>query len=400
MVRSHFAEAMFCRLKAQSYNRTILVFAFSENHLEAESMPEAESERAVPVRSGEELPIAPLAAYLYAQLPEVQADFEQEIKVAQFSRGYSNLTYLIGVGKVELVLRRPPVGANIATAHDMGREVKVLMGLGRVYAHVPRVLLYCEDTQVIGAPFYVMERLHGVVLRADDPQRPPIAVETMAHLARNVIDNLAVIHALDYTRAGLSDLGRPAGYVARQVQGWTKRYQSAQTDALPNLERALAWLAQHQPPESGAALIHNDYKYDNLILDGSDLTQLVAVLDWEMCTLGDPLLDLGTTLGYWIEAGDPPALVEMFGLTALPGNPNRAEVLERYLAASGCKPFDPLFYYVYGVAKIGVILQQIYHRYRQGVSQDERFARLGGAVAACGLMAGAAIDKGRISGLF
>jgi aminoglycoside phosphotransferase (APT) family kinase protein len=286
----------------------------------------------------------------------------------------------------------------------MGREVKVLTGLARVYRHVPRVLLFCEDAGVIGAPFYVMERLHGVVLRADDPQRPSIAADVMARLANNVIGNLATIHALDYQAAGLGELGRPAGYVARQVLGWTRRYQAAQSDSLPDLERALSWLAERQPPESnavsGVALIHNDYKYDNLILAADDLTRLVAVLDWEMCTLGDPLLDLGTTLGYWIEAGDPPALVEMFGLTALPGNPNRDEVVERYLAASGRAAFEPLFYYVYGLAKIGVILQQIYYRYRQGLSQDERFARLGGAAAACGLMASEAIRKGRISGLF
>jgi aminoglycoside phosphotransferase (APT) family kinase protein len=225
-------------------------------------MPDVGSERAAPVRTGEELPIAPLAAYLFANLPEMRAafdhEFDQEIIVAQFSRGYSNLTYLIGVGERELVLRRPPIGANIATAHDMGREVKVLTGLGRVYTYVPRVLLYCADASVIGAPFYVMERLHGVVLRAEDPQRPPIAPEVMARLANNVIDNLAAIHALDYAAAGLAELGRPAGYVARQVQGWTKRYYAAQSDVLPDLERSLRWLAERQPAESGAALIHND----------------------------------------------------------------------------------------------------------------------------------------------
>ncbi len=363
-------------------------------------MQDVGSEGAAAVRAGEELPIAPLAAYLFAELPDLRQEFDKEIVVAQFTRGYSNLTYLIGVGERELVLRRPPIGANIATAHDMGREVRVLSGLARVYTHVPRVLLHCQDVQVIGAPFYVMERLHGVVLRADDPQRPPIAPDVMAQLANHVIDNLAAIHALDYQAAGLADLGRPTGYVARQVQGWTKRYQAAQTDPLPNLEKALRWLAEHQPVEAGAALIHNDYKYDNLILDGADLTRLVAVLDWEMCTLGDPLLDLGTTLGYWVEAGDPPALVEMFGLTTLAGNPSRIEVVERYALASGRPAFDPLFYYVYGLAKIGVILQQIYYRYHQGQSQDQRFARLGSAVDACGVMAVAAIRTGRISGLF
>ncbi len=356
------------------------------------------------VRRGEELPIAPLAAYLVAHLPQVgeqfAADQDGEIVVAQFGSGYSNLTYLIGVGGREVVLRRPPVGAKIATAHDMGREVRVLRGLARVYAHVPRVLLYCEDTQVIGTPFYVMERLHGVVLRADDAQRPTLAPDVMGRLAGNVIGNLAAIHALDVEAAGLGELGRPAGYVARQVQGWARRYEAARGDALPDLEAALLWLAEHQPGESGAALIHNDYKYDNLMLDGDDVTKLVAVLDWEMCTLGDPLLDVGTTLGYWMEAGDPPALVEMFGLTTLPGNPSRGQVVERYVAARGGADFDPLFYYVYGLVKIGVILQQIYQRYQQGQSQDQRFARLGGAVAACALMAREAIRTGRISGLF
>lgn len=382
-------------------------------------MTTADSNRATPVRAGEELPIAALTAYLLDALPDLRAAFDEEITVAQFGQGYSNLTYLLKIGGQELVLRRPPIGANIATAHDMGREVKVLTGLARVYDRVPRVLLYCEDQQVIGAPFYVMERLHGVVLAADDPLRPQLGAAAMARLAGNVIDNLATIHALDVEAAQLADLGRPAGYVARQVAGWTKRYDAAATDDLPDLARALRWLHEHQPPEAGAAIIHNDYKYDNLILapetsadanpvppDGvranhhGDLTRVVAVLDWEMCTLGDPLLDLGTTLGYWLEPNDPPALREMFGLTALPGNPDRTGVVARYLAASGRADFDPLFYYVYGLAKIGVILQQIYSRYRQGQSQDARFARLGGVVAACGQMAAAALDQRRISDLF
>jgi aminoglycoside phosphotransferase (APT) family kinase protein len=283
----------------------------------------------------------------------------------------------------------------------MGREVRVLTGLAKVYPLVPRVLLYCQDPAVIGAPFYVMEVVRGVVLRAENPNRPTLAPEAMMRLANHVIDNLAAIHALDVAAAGLADLGKPAGYVMRQVQGWTRRYQAAQTGSVPELEQALHWLAEHQPgPGLGAALIHNDYKYDNLILDSADLTRLVAVLDWEMCTLGDPLLDLGTTLGYWVEPGDPPALLEMFGLTTLPGNPTRDAVVHRYMLASGQQRFDPLFYYVYGMAKIGVILQQIYHRYRQGQSLDPRFARLGGAVAVCGLMASQAITRGRISGLF
>jgi aminoglycoside phosphotransferase (APT) family kinase protein len=362
-------------------------------------MQDVSSDRA-PNPGGEALPIEPLASYLFNVLPEMHNEFDGEIAVTRLGHGYSNLTFLVRVGERELVLRRPPVGVEIASAHDMGREVKVLVGLRRVYAQVPRVLLYCDDSSIIGAPFYLMEPLQGVVLHSDDPQRPEIAPEVMARLADNAIDNLAVIHALDVEAAELADLGRPAGYVTRQVQGWTKRYHAARTEPVPKLERALQWLAEHQPTESGACIIHNDYKYDNLMVAGDDLTRLVAVLDWEMCTLGDPLLDLGTSLGYWMEAGDPPPLVEMFGLTALPGNPNRVEVMERYMVASGRGEFDPLFYYVYGLCKIGVILQQIYYRYLQGKSQDERFARLGGAVEACGLMAVEAIEKRRISGLF
>jgi aminoglycoside phosphotransferase (APT) family kinase protein len=352
-------------------------------------------DQAQPVRAGEELPLNALAAYLRAALPNVQG----ELTVGQFARGYSNLTYLLQVGETELVLRRPPFGANIAGAHDMGREVRVLTGLAKVYAHVPQVLAHCTDPAVIGAPFYVMDRLHGVVLRAEAGKLPHVPPAIMAGVATMAVDNLAAIHGLDVEAAGLADLGRPVGYVARQVQGWTRRYAAAATGPQPELEAALAWLAAHQPPEAGATLIHNDYKYDNLMLDEQDLTRLVAVLDWEMCTLGDPLLDLGTTLGYWMEPGDPPALVEHFGLTTLPGNLDRAGVVARYCAVRGLAPFDPLPYYVYGLAKIGVILQQIYHRYVHGRTADERFAWLDAAVYGCGVMAQRALAAGRISGL-
>lgn len=354
-----------------------------------------DEDRAAGVRSGQELPVETLAAYLAAHLPGVT----DPLQVTQFPQGYSNLTYLLRMGDQEMVLRRPPFGAKIATAHDMGREVRVLMGLSRVYDKTPRPLLICDDPGVIGAPFYVMERLHGVVLRAGLPrdQAPPPAV--MAGLAAAAVDNLAAIHALDVEAAGLADLGKPAGYVTRQVEGWTKRYRAAQTDDLPDLDAAMAWLAAHIPPESGAALIHNDYKYDNLLLDPHDLTRIRAVLDWEMCTLGDPLMDLGTMLGYWIEPGDPPGLTRMFGLTTLPGNLTREQVAARYAAAAGHALPDPLFYYVYGVVKIAGIIQQLYARYRQGHVPDARFAVLGEVVQGCAAAAARAVETGRISGL-
>ncbi len=352
-------------------------------------------DQAAPVRRGEELDNAALERFLLAHLPDAAGP----LVVTQFPGGFSNLTYLLQLGAQELVLRRPPFGAAIKSAHDMGREYRVLRALHGVYPKVPRPLLYCDDPAVIGAPFYVMTRLHGVILRGQSPAVSGLTPATMAAIAAAAIDNLAAIHAIDYAAAGLGDLGRPEGYVARQIDGWTKRYRAAQTDDLTEIETLIDWLTTHQPPEHGAALIHNDYKFDNLMLNPQKLTEIIAVLDWEMCTIGDPLLDLGTTLGYWIEPGDPPALQAMLGLTAAPGNLTRQEVVERYIAASGRAVDEPLFYYLYGLFKIAVIVQQIYARHRRGLTQDARFAGLGAVVAACGQLGAAALDQGRISGL-
>lgn len=347
------------------------------------------------VRTGEELDLPRLEAYLAQHLPGAKG----ALVVEQFPSGYSNLTYLLRMGAQELVLRRPPFGANIKSAHDMGREYKVLTGLRRVYAKVPNPLLYCEDEAVIGAPFYVMARVRGMVLRAKPPRDLVLPPALMQHLSVQAIDTLAEIHSLDVAAAGLTDLGRPQGYTERQISGWTRRYRAAQTAEVPTLEQIMPWLQANLPGDSGATLIHNDFKYDNLILDADDLTQVLAVLDWEMCTLGDPLTDLGTTLGYWIEANDPRSLIDMFGITALPGNLNRQQVLERYMAASGREVKQPLFYYVYGLFKIAVIIQQIYARYHQGHTQDERFAHLDQVVRDCGTLAMLALEKNRISGL-
>jgi len=351
-------------------------------------------------RPGEELDGAALARYLEAHLPGVSG----ELKVLQFPAGYSNLTYALRAGDRELVLRRPPFGSEVATAHDMGREFRVLSALAPIWPKVPRPLLYCDDPSVLGAPFYVMERVTGVVLRG----RPPAGVElgpaTFAGLSRAFVETLGELHALDYRAAGLGDLGRPEGYVARQVHGWTKRYRAARTDDVPEVERTAAWLAENLPPESGAALIHNDFKYDNLVLSPGDLTQIVAVLDWEMATVGDPLMDLGSSLAYWIDPDDPEELRSpaVPHLTALPGNLRRGELVARYLEIAGRNPGaagDPVFYYAYGQLKLAGIVQQIYYRFRQGATADPRFAGLGALVRACGRTAQLAIEKGRIDRL-
>lgn len=353
-------------------------------------------DRPQPVRPGEELDVARLEAYLREHIP----NFTGPVAIEQFPCGYSNLTYWLRAGDQEWVLRRPPFGAAIKTAHDMGREYRILSHLINVYPKVPRPLVYCEDESVLGAPFYVMERVKGVIVRAKPPKGLELSPELMRRLSEAFIDHLAELHAVDYEAAGLGDLGQPDGYVARQVKGWTERYKNARTDDIPEIERVAAWLADHQPPEAGAALIHNDYKYDNVVLDPEDLSSILAVLDWEMATIGDPLMDLGTTLGYWVDPDDPDELqVMQFCLTTLPGNLNRQQLVERYAQKSGRDVSQVLFYYVYALFKIAVIVQQIYARYKRGFTQDERFANLIVCVRVLGQTALRAIEKGRIDRL-
>ncbi|MBI5029310.1 MAG: phosphotransferase family protein [Chloroflexi bacterium] len=345
------------------------------------------------VRTGEELPGDKLSNYLTAnaQLPNLSG----EVVIKQFPSGHSNLTYAIQIGEMEFVLRRPPFGANIKTAHDMSREFKILSHLYPVYDKVPRAVLYCDDESIIGSPFYVMERVNGIVLRAKLPKGMELTPDILRNLSLAFVHNLTVIHAIDYEAAGLGDLGKPSGYVARQVRGWTERYVNAKTDDVPDIERTATWLADAKrlPGESGAALIHNDYKYDNLVLDANDL-HIRAVLDWEMATIGDPLMDLGTSLGYWVEANDPEELRALaFGLTMLEGNLTREGIVQRYALVSGRDVSQFKFYYVFGIFKIAVIVQQIYNRYKKGFSHDPRFATMIDAVRILGKTAVREIEK-------
>jgi aminoglycoside phosphotransferase (APT) family kinase protein len=348
-----------------------------------------------PMRGGEELAVAALRAYLLANLPAAQGNLEIE----QFPRGYSNLTYLLRLGGQEFVLRRPPFGANVKSAHDMGREYRILHGLEQVYAKTPRPLLYCEDPGIIGAPFYVMERVQGIILRESLPVGRKVPPGVMRQVCEALVDTLAELHGVDYKSAGLAELGKAEGYVARQVRGWAQRYERALTHDLPAMRTVAAWLDANMPPERGAALIHNDFKLDNLVLDAHELTRVKAVLDWEMATIGDPLMDLGTTLGYWIQAGDPGEL-QRLGLARFPGSLRRSEVVARYAERAGLSSSllagQIVYYYVFGLFKIAVIAQQIYYRYRQGHTKDARFEQLDAVVAACARMAEQAIASGSI----
>ena len=350
-----------------------------------------------PVRRGEELPIEALVDYLSSHLSELSGP----PVVEQFPAGFSNLTYLLRFADRELVLRRPPIGAKIKTAHDMSREYRILSHLYPVYKKVPRPLLFCEDESVLGAPFYVMERVKGIILRAKPPAEIDLSPGVMRTLSETFIENLAEIHEIDYEAAGLAELGSPQGYVKRQIEGWTKRYYNARTDDVPAIERLADWLQQNLPADSvKAALIHNDYKYDNLVLAPDDPGRVVAVLDWEMATIGDPLMDFGTSLGYWVDAQDPEEWQRYgFGLTARPGSLTRSELLEHYSRRTGRTISEPMFYFAYGLLKIAVIVQQIYFRYQKGLTRDPRFAQLGGLVRACGELAQRAIERRRIDAL-
>ena len=345
-----------------------------------------------PVRAGEEVDLNTLNAWLRSNAHDVG----RVESVEQFPGGFSNLTYLLKTERDEFVLRRPPAGVGKGPAHDMAREYRILSAVESRSVPAPHPIALCEYAAVIGAPFYVMQRVRGVILRAGLGDSTNASV--MRRLSESFVETLAAIHSMTADDPAIAALGKPDGYIARQVSGWTKRWEASRTDEVPAMERVAKWLAENLPPSSGACLVHNDFKYDNLVLHADDHTKIVAVLDWEMATLGDPLLDVGTSLGYWVEANDPPALRALgLGVTALPGNFTRAELWSAYLARTSGPATDPVFYYAFGLFKIAVIAQQIFFRYRQGLTQDERFARLGDVVQLLAATAEAVITGGSIS---
>jgi len=348
-----------------------------------------------PVREGQGFDTQKLGPWLRERI----AGLDGEIAIEQFGRGFSNLTYLLRVGARELVLRRAPPGVKIKSAHDMGREYRILSHLADVWNKTPRPLALCDDESLIGSAFYVMERVRGVILRARVPSGLSLDTETMRRVSTSTIDTLAEIHAIDFRAAGLGDLGKPDGYIQRQLTGWTDRYRKAQTDDVPTFEELGKWLFANAPTESGASLIHNDFKYDNVVLD-PELRGVVSVLDWEMATIGDPLMDLGTTLGYWVDPDDPPVFqVMVFGPTNLPGNLRRAEVARRYFEKSGRDPKGVLFYYANALYKLAVVAQQLYKRYKDGLTKEERYAPMLEGVRAVTSAALVAVAKGRIDRL-
>jgi len=332
------------------------------------------TDKAKTIRNGEELDTAAIEEFLKATIPGLAGN----LTIEQFPSGFSNLTYLLAMGDRQLVLRRPPFGTKAKTAHDMDREYRILKALRPVFPYCPEPLAYTEDASIIGCPFYVMERIHGIILRKDLPGGLTFAPDQARRLCETLLDVQWELHSIDFNAIGLGDFGKPEGYVERQVKGWSKRYRAARTDDAPDCEEVMAWILEKMPPDSERpAVIHNDYRLDNVVLDERDPMKIIGVLDWEMATIGDPLMDFGNTLSYWIQADDPPEMQVMRLMpTHMEGALTREELVERYVEKSGCSTRNFDFYYCFGLFRLAVIAQQIYYRYYHGQTKDERFKML------------------------
>lgn len=328
----------------------------------------------IPVRDGESFDVDRMLEYLRSQVPSVP---EGSAEVAQFPTGASNLTYWIRVGEWEGVLRRPPLGPVPPRAHDMVREGRLLERLNPFFPLAPRPFVICEDPDILGAPFHVMEFRRGVVIDSTFPPGVAPTMENCARIGRAAIETIADLHRVDWKAAGLEGIGRPEGFLRRQVEGWIGRYERARTEDSPAAEPLTDWLRQTLPESPPATVIHNDFKLNNLLIDPATL-EISGVLDWEMATLGDPLLDLGVFLGYWVEATDPPELQSILPtVTPRPGFPTRAELVDIYAQRSGVDPVGLDWYLTFAHFKLAVIIQQIYARWVRRQTADARFAGLG-----------------------
>ena len=328
----------------------------------------------IPVRQGEELDGQALASFLRDRLEGGGSP----LAVEQFAGGHANLTYLLRFSELEYVLRRPPLGTKAAKSHDMGREYKVLSVLHQAFPLAPQAFLYCEDPSVVGAPFFIMERRRGTVVRRTVPEaygggEDPAVNRTLSEV---LVDTLVDFHAVDYRAIGLEGIGRPEGFMARQVTGWSDRYDRSRTSEIDCVKDLTGWLADKRPESPSPTLVHNDWRLDNMMLDPGDPGRVVAVFDWDMCTLGDPLADLGTLLSLWIEAGE--GLENMAIMPShVPGFMTRQEAIERYGERSGRDVSRIVYYRVFGMFKMAVIAQQIYYRFKRGETTDSRFEPFG-----------------------
>lgn len=343
-----------------------------------------------PVRAGEELNLVALAGWLRGKIQGV----ERGIVAEQFPSGHSNLTYLLRIDGREYVLRRAPLGPVAPKAHDMAREFRVLQMLHPHFPEAPAVLHVCDDPQVLGAVFFIMERRRGLILRDDVP--PELApIQNYPRLVSEVVvDCLVRLHAINLSTSGLQTLGKPEGFLERQVHGWTERWSRAQTGSLPEMDHVIRWLIDHRPVSPAATVVHNDYKLDNVMLRIRHDVSVEAVLDWEMATVGDPLADVGLTLCYWSWADAPQLRTRPVpALTSQPGWFTRDEFVARYAQQTGRDLSCIGYYEVLGIFKLAVILQQIYFRFRRGQTQDTRFRNFDERVKNLVALAASLVEK-------
>ncbi|MGQ8364704.1 phosphotransferase family protein [Glaciecola sp. 1036] len=325
------------------------------------------------VRPGEELDIAPLKEWLDANVP----DLEGAMQVSQYSGGASNWTYCLAFDNRSLILRRPPKGTKAKGAHDMGREYRLQKSLKPVYDKVPTMLGYTDDESVIGAEFYVMEKIDGIIPRKYFPRGVDISPQQARTLCEVAIDELISLHNVDYMAAGLDHIGKGAGYAQRQISGWISRYQKARTWNVPKAHKVISWLEERIPSKETICITHNDYRFDNLVLDAKDPAKILGVLDWELATLGDPLMDLGNSLAYWVQSDD-----DFFARktrrqpTDIPGMMTRDQVIEYYCSKQQLDPGDLAFYEVYGLFRLAGIVQQIYYRYHHKQTRNPAYKNL------------------------
>ena len=349
------------------------------------------------VRKGEELNEINLKRFLKEN--GLISKIKSDLGVLQFSNGFSNLTYQLNIEDKEYVIRKPPKGA--VYGHDMGREYKVLKGLNNGFNKAPIVYSYSDDNNIIGTPFYIMEKVNGRIITPRELKERTIPSKDYSTISKTWLNTMVELHNLDYNKLGLSELGKPEGYVERQVRNWGKQYLKAATDDIKEAKLIMNWLNDNQPNQYKHSLIHNDYKYDNVVFSSDYWSKINSILDWEMCTIGDPLMDLGTSIAYWAMASDPKGLKTAFDYqTSLEGNPSRLEVVEMYEKQTGEAVNNLVFYYVYGLFKIAVIVQQIYFRYNKGLTTNEKFKNLNKIAEILCKIGWQSIQKNRIENLF
>lgn len=327
------------------------------------------------VREEDSFEVATVADWLREHAPRAEIDsLAGSPSVRQFAGGASNLTYLLSYPDRELILRRPPAGTKAASAHDMRREYRIQEALGRAYPYVPKMVALCTDESVMGSDFYAMERIGGTILRGRIPPSLGLDEGSTRQLCLSAIERLVELHRVDPARIGLADIGKGPGYVRRQVEGWSERYKAAHTWNVPSFARVMAWLGERQPQDVGATIVHNDYRFDNLVLAPEDPTRIVGVLDWEMATVGDPLMDLGSALAYWVQADDDRLMRALRRQpTDAPGMLTREAVVERYCERTGRQVDDWVFYEVFGLFRLATIVQQIYKRYHLRETRNRAF---------------------------